>query len=417
MKKKLLVFLFLTGFFYSCNETIVESVFTGIPLEEEIEVLPNTPCDDGMAGPFPCDNYDLVNLIEREDFMGPLPSQEIWTVWGWTDPVTQKEYAIAGTTNGVHFIDVTDPVHPIHIGRVPSFSASVHHYQTVRVYRDHAFIVASNSDDYGMRVFDLTRLRDAGGQDPELFVQYTEYGVGVFGHASSIAIDEDSGYAYVVGTSTFEGGPHFVNISLPASPIPAGGYDNEGLTRTAQAVTYTGPDTDYLGREIFVGSNQDKVTIIDVTDKNNPVTISSIEYGNFGYPVQGQFTDDMRYFILGDFWDEPAGSNTRTIVLDLQDLDDPKEHLNYFNPIMVADYGAYINGDVLYQANLAAGVRMIDISKVDGFTLRQIGFFDTHPEHDAPVSLDGVLSVYPHFTSGNILLADFDGIFIIKRSR
>ena len=416
MKKNLLVLLFLSGFFYSCNETIVEDVFTGVPIDDEVPVAPNTPCEDGFAGPYPCNNYDLVNLIEREDFMGPLPSQEIWTVWGWTDPMTQKEYAIAGTTNGVHFIDVTDPVNPINIGRIPSFSASVHHYQVVRVYNNHAFMVARSSPDYGMRVFDLTQLRNAGGQDPIIFAQYTEY-AGFFSNASSIAINEQSGYAYVVGTSLYDGGPHFINISAPTIPLNAGGYSGDGLSRFAQVVTYNGPDTDYTGREIFVGSNENGISIVDVTNKNNPVNIASYQYGDFGYPVQGQFTQDMRYFILGDFWDEGGGCNTRTIALDLEDLDNPKEHMYHFGPSMVTDYGAYIDGTTLYQANLAAGVRIIDLGKIDSFVIEDIGFFDTHPEDDAVVSLDGVLSVYPHFSSGNILLVDFDGIFIIRKSR
>jgi choice-of-anchor B domain-containing protein len=417
MKKTLLTLLILAGCLSSCNETIVESIFTGIPIDDEVQVAPNTPCVDGFAGPYPCLNYDLVNLIKREDFMGPLPSHEIWTVWGWTDPATQKEYVIAGTTNGVNFIDITDPINPIFVGRIPSFAASPHHYQNVRTYNNHAFIVARNGDDFGMRVFDLSRLRDAGGSDFEIFTQYTQYGGGLFGESSSIAINEDTGFAYVVGTSIFEGGPHFIDISTPTAPISSGGYDDEGLTRFAQIVTYSGPDADYSGKEIFVGSNQDKIAIVDVTNKNNPVTISTFEYANLGYPVQGQFTEDLRYFIVGDFWDETAGSNTRTVVLDLQDLDNPVEHMYYFGTSQITDYGYYVDGNTLYQANIAAGVRMIDLSKINSFILQEVGFFDTEPESDAVIGLNGVLTVYPYFSSGNIVTHNFDGIFIIRKKR
>ena len=61
----------------------------------------------------------------------------------------------------------------------------------------------------------------------------------------------------------------------PLNPIAAGGYSDDGYTHDAQVVIYNGPDTDYTGREIYIGSNEDEVVIVDVTDKNNPQHISS----------------------------------------------------------------------------------------------------------------------------------------------
>ena len=87
----------------------------------------------------------------------------------------------------------------------------------------------------------------------------------------------------------------------------------------AQVVTYSGPDTDYAGREILIGSNVDEIAIVDITDKANPVEISTISYPNIGYTHQGWFTEDQRYFLLGDEIDEiDFGFNTRTIIFDFE---------------------------------------------------------------------------------------------------
>src|SRR5690606_41197173 len=85
-------------------------------------------------------------------------------------------------------------------------------------------------------------------------------------------------------------------------------------------------DLDYQGRQVCVSSNEDTLTLTDVTDKANPVLISRGFYPNPAYTHQGWFTEDQRYFLVDDELDEITGltSNTRTIVFDHTDLDDPE---------------------------------------------------------------------------------------------
>jgi choice-of-anchor B domain-containing protein len=86
------------------------------------------------------------------------------------------------------------------------------------------------------------------------------------------------------------------------------------------------------GKEILIGSNEDKVVIADVSDKSNPVTISNIDYSNISYTHQGWFTEDLRYFIVGDELDEQfIGTNTRTLIFDFNDLDNPSLSFEYFS--------------------------------------------------------------------------------------
>jgi choice-of-anchor B domain-containing protein len=367
-------------------------------------------CVNGMAGPFPCNNYDLMSTISAAELGGP--GAEGNDSWGWTDPMTGKEYALVGLTTSAAFVDITDPINPINLGRLPTATSSSS-WRDIKVYNNHAFIV-SEAAGHGMQVFDLTRLRNVTNP-PETFTADARY-TG-FGNAHNIVINETSGFAYAVGTSTFNGGPHFVDIQNPTMPTAAGGYPDDSYSHDAQVITYTGPDTDYTGREILIGSNEDEVVIIDVTDKSSPSQISKVIYNKIGFTHQGWFTEDMRYFLLGDELDELTfGDASRTIIFDFSDLDNPSFQMNYLGPTNAIDHNGYVNGNKFYLANYTAGIRIIDVGNISAGNMTEIGFFDTFPANNN-TSFNGVWNVYPYFESGNIVISDIEGgLFIVKEN-
>ena len=369
--------------------------------------ISQTPCENGMAGEYPCDGYDLQSFISLEEMDGIRGNDS----WGWTDPDNGNEYAIMGLKNGTAFIDISDPINPIYLGKLPSHTGESI-WRDIKVYQNYAFIV-SEASNHGMQVFDLTRLRNVSNA-PETFTEDAYYDG--FGSSHNLVINEETGYAYSVGDNTYSGGAHFIDISNPLNPIPAGGYSNDGYTHDAQVVIYNGPDTDYTGREIYIGSNEDKVVIVDLTDKNNPQHISSVTYSNFSYTHQGWITEDFKYYILGDESDEiNFGFNTKTIVLDLTDLDNPIHSFDYSGPTLATDHNGYVNGNLFYLANNAAGLRVIDISDISNGEMTEIGFFDSHPLNDF-AGYEGIWSTYPYFESGNIVISDREGFLVVKSS-
>ncbi|MCK0108041.1 choice-of-anchor B family protein [Flavobacteriaceae bacterium S0825] len=378
-------------------------------IDEPTPTSSNATCENGFAGVFPCNDYDLLAHITLEELRGGSDGNDSW---GWTDPVSGKEYALMCTSIGVSFVDISNPIDPILVGNLPT-ATSNSLWRDVKVYNDYAFVV-SEASGHGMQVFDLSRLRNVTSP-PEVFtddVHYTQ-----FGNAHNIVINEDSGFAYAVGTNTFGGGPHFVNIQDPLNPTPAGGYSNDSYSHDAQVVTYNGPDADYSGSEILIGSNENEVVIVDVTDKNNPTNISSISYSNIGFTHQGWFTEDQKYFILGDETDEiNYNTRTRTLVFDFTDLDNPIFHMQHLGPTTSIDHNVYVKGNLLYQANYTSGIRIIDISNLETNTMTEIGFFDTYPENNS-TSFHGAWNVYPYFESGNIIISDIErGLFIIRKN-
>ncbi|MFT6126937.1 MAG: choice-of-anchor B domain-containing protein [Flavobacteriaceae bacterium] len=358
-----------------------------------------------MAGVYPCDGFDLLSEFTVED----LDSTRGNDSWGWTDPDDGKEYAIIGLNNGTAFIDISDPINPIYLGKVPTHTGNST-WRDVKVYSNHAFIV-SEASNHGMQVFDLTRLRSVANP-PETFSEDAHYNG--FGSSHNIAINEDTGYAYSVGDNTFSGGAHFVDISDPVNPIAAGGFAAGGYTHDAHVVIYEGPDTDYTGREIYVGSNETDVVIVDVTDKNNPQQISSISYSNVAYTHQGWLTEDHRYFLLGDEADEiDFGFNTRTIIFNLEDLDNPSFHFEYSGTTFATDHNGYVKGNKFYISNNSAGLRVLNIEDIANQNIFEESYFDSYPPHN-DAGYIGVWNVYPFFESGVIVMSDRENILFVR---
>ncbi len=369
-------------------------------------VLAQTPCVGGMAGAYPCNGLDLLSQLDLNDLNASSGNDS----WGWTDPQDGKEYGLMGLSNGTAFIDITDPVNPIYLGKLPTHT-DPSTWRDIKVYNDYAFVV-SEANGHGMQVFDLTKLRNVPNP-PQTFTEDAYYGG--FGHCHNLVINEETGYAYAVGTSSFGGGPHFINIQDPLNPVGAGGFSGDNYCHDAQVVVYNGPDTDYTGREILFGSNEDRLSIVDVTDKNAPVGISNGFYSNTAYTHQGWLTEDQRYFILGDEIDETSfGFNTRTIVFDLLDLDNPVVSFYYEADTAAIDHNGYVVGDNFYLASYRAGIRVLDISDIANGNMAETKFFDTYPNNDNP-NYDGVWSVYPYFASGNVIISDIDrGFFVVR---
>ena len=418
LSQKLLIFLL----FLNCakdskidqSPSVIDSPDTG--LSNDTSDTDNSfgyvPCENGMAGIYPCQGYDLLSRVTLEEFNSQTGNDN----WGWTDPETGIEYVLNGLDDGVGFVSIEDPVNPVYLGKLPT-ATDPSPWRDVKVYNNHAFIV-SEAQNHGLQVFDLTRLR--GLTEVQSFTE--DAVLNDLGNAHNIAINEDTGFAYVVGSQLYNGGPVFININDPKNPSVTGGFEAASYTHDAQIVVYQGPDLNYTGKELLFASNSDggannKVVILDVTDKENPEWIQSITYENGGYTHQGYLSEDQRYFLLGDELDElNFGSPTLTKIFDLSDLSNPKLHLNYFAGVNAIDHNGYTKGDQFFIASYTAGLRVLDISGIDEKKVEEMGYFDTYPVNNN-AAFAGAWNVYPYFESGVIAINDINsGLFLVKAS-
>ena len=366
-----------------------------------------TICSGGMAGIYPCSNVDLMSFLALDDIGGGEGND----IWGWTDSSTGKEYAIMGRTNGTSFVDISDPVNPIYLGNLPPHSTDSIE-RDIKVYADHAFIVAEARNS-GMQVFDLTQLR-AVASPPATFSETAHYPD--FSRAHNLAINEDSGFAYAVGTDTCRGGLHMINIQNPTNPTSAGCFSADGYTHDAQCVNYAGPDLGHQGKEICFNSNVDTLTIVDVTNKAAPVMLSRTGYDGSRYTHQGWLTEDQVYFLMSDEEDELDYdvTNTRTYMWDVSELDDPALIGFHESTTTATDHNQYVKGSYTYQSNYQAGLRILDITDIANGNLKEEAFFDIYPCCES-TDQDGAFSSYPFFESGMVIVSGIEqGLFVLR---
>ena len=413
----LMVLLYL---FNSCSKKdndVVISVTDNLSeptqnIDEDKIIEGKSYCENGFAGIYPCNGYDLLSRIPLEYF----ESVEGNDSWGWTDSFDGKEYALMGLDDGTAFVDISDPEVPLYLGKLPSATVNSS-WRDIKVYEDYAFIV-SEAPGHGLQVFDLSKLRSVKTQQ----TFDSDLNFNAFGNAHNIAINKESGFAYVLGSKLFDGGPAFIDINSPLNPSIVGGYSFSSYTHDAQVVKYHGPDTRFKEKEILFGSNSiggenNQLIILDVTDKKKPELISSIEYSNAGYTHQGWISDDHKYFFLGDELDElQIGHRTKTRVFDIQNLENPIIHNTYYGQTASIDHNLYVKGSKIYMANYTSGMRVVDFNNISDNDFREEGYFDTYPS-DNSTNFFGAWNVYPFFSSGVVLISDINsGLFIVKSS-
>jgi len=403
---KILLILFICSCEFEKHEVFEEDK----PLAECIEGYAKVVIND-VEYKYECKNYDLLGYVSLKE----MEAESGNDCWGWTDPFTNKEYALMGLDNGTAIIDIRNPTKPKYLGKIPTETVPSS-WRDMKVFDNHVFIV-SEAENHGMQVYDLEQLRvisEVQNLTPS-FV-YSNHG-----SAHNIAVNTKTGYVYTtgIGSSRNPVGIYALNINNPIDPKLELEYPDFGYSHDAQ--------------------------------KSKPKLISEFFYDH-QYTHQSWLTEDHSFALLGDELDEldltsnpivlKENVKTRTVVIDIRDLDNPVLHFNYISETKAIDHNGYVHGSKFYLASYTSGLRVIDISNIQQKNIVEVGYFDTHivdgHSHDLKIdftnrqsdpgehigkkgqeieAFNGAWSVYPFFKSENVIISDINsGLFIVKKS-
>lgn len=380
-------------------------------------------CENGLINDeFPCQNVDVLSFMTLSDIGGGNTND----IWGWTDDLTGKEYAIVGKTTGTAFVDITDPVNPKYLGTLDTNTiASV--WRDIKVIGNYAYI-GSEATNHGLQIFDLRKLRNLTvSKKFESDVKYGDnivdgnnYSERFFTGSHNIVSNIDNNVIYGVGGgpsgSLFGKGLSVIDVSNPLNPTPQG-FFYDGYIHDAQSVIYNGPDTRYVGKEIVFSANEKWLNVVDVSDKNNIYTISTVSYKTHGYSHQTWLTEDHKFLLSNDEFDERGSTvnNTTTYIFNIEDLEKPFLFKTYKAPTNSIDHNLYTRDKIVYQSNYLSGFRMLDISDIENGIVEEIGYLDIIPTTDSNLTTLGSWSNYPYFESGVVILTDIqNGVWIVK---
>jgi len=334
---------------------------------------------------FTAKSQSNTTLIGQLD-LSTIHSTEMNDIWGYTDELN-NEYALVGTQDGTSIVDVSDGSNPVEVYWLPGMNST---WRDLKTYNDFAYVTTEAQE--GLLILDMTSLPDETGITHSYFN-------GPIGNewqsAHNLYIDEN-GFLYIFGANRGNGGVLVYDLnSSPTNPVEVSDindwYVHDGFVQN---------DTGYFGN-IYEG----QLSIWDVTDKANPVLISTaLTPTTFTHNIWAN-TNGFAFTT-----DEVAGG-----FIGAYDLSTPS------NPVLIdkiqsspgdniIPHNTHVLGDYLVTSYYADGVVIHDISRPHNMV--EIGQYDTSPIHSE--DFVGCWGVYPYFESGKIIASDIEeGLFVI----
>ena len=255
----------------------------------------------------------------------------------------------------------------MYLGNLPTHSVGST-WRDLEVVGNHVYIV-SEASGHGMQVFDLTRLR--GVEEPKNWTEDAH--LGGFGRRtrsrptrSPRSCTSTAPPAASRSARTAAADRSWSTSATVSTRSLAGCNGQDGYTHDMQCAIYHGPDTAHQGKEICLGSNEDTLTITDVTDKAHPDQLSRTGYATAAYVHQGWFTKNHKYFLSNDELDEAGGEvdTTTTYMWDLRDLDNPVMMGGFEHGTQSIDHQLFIKNNIATESNYMSGVRVLGTEKL-----------------------------------------------------
>lgn len=358
--------------------------------------------DDGPGDrsiEFPRQGVELVSWLTAEELLpGNAGANDCW---GYVTP-GGKEIAIVGLFKGTAFVDLSDPSAPTVMEVIPGLGSL---WRDIKTFGEYAYIVTEAEG--GIQVVDLSQA------DSGVIAHVNTVTAGGVLDSHNVAIDVESGFLYRCGGS----GRGIRVYDLNADPVnpPYVAAWNDRYVHDAQVVTYTsGP---FAGRQIAYlcggfnnGSSQTGLTVLDVTNKNKFEVRDQVYYPNPGYSHQAWLSPDRQHLYLDDELDEGGGNPTRTIVMDVSDIDDVQVLGSFSASSPAIGHNLYTRDQYIFEANYRSGLRVFDAT--DPTAPTEVAWFDTWPSDDRP-NFNGLWSNYPYFPSGLVIGSDIEkGMFV-----
>lgn len=351
----------------------------------------------GLAG-FSQDAMNVDLLFHWNDTTIPstsLHNNRYNDVWGYSK--NGEEYAIIGSTDGVHIFDLNDPNEMLQVAFVAGAAQGnnlVH--RDYHEYRGYLYAVADEGPST-LQIIDISPL-----PNPVQVVYDTDV---LFPRTHNIFIDTATAKLYAcggpLGFAVFSLADPTNPVQLVHPPNEVPWWDNTiGLVHD----TYVRNDTAFLnaeGRGLYV---------VDFNDTGNPQLLGSLtEYPQSGYNHSGWLHHNRPIYALAD---ETHGKDIK--LLDVSDLSDIEllDTIGTGIHNLSIPHNLIFKEDVLYTSYYHDGFYMWDCS--DPENAQVIGYYDTSEEVHS-INYVGAWGVYPLLPSGRVLVSDMqNGLFVFN---
>ena len=421
--------LAVRGFYWAESKAAAQrneiSFAGGTALQQAQAVASN--CVQGTAGAFPCRNLDFWSQIPLAQFSSRPVSAA--NVWGFVDLNDNREYAVLGLRNGTAIVEVTDPANPREVVTIPGNASP---WREVKVYqvrdnvaqrwRAYAYVTTEASNS-GLQTIDMSGLPLTAGlasTNLDTSSQHTLY-VSNVDYSTNAALPGMTPVLYLAGSNVNGGSWRAYSLANPSFPQFVSGaptthymHDSTSLVVTGtRATQQCAPGHDPC--ELLVDFDVDAVELWDVTNKLQPVLLSTATNPNNRYIHSGWPTASGSHVIFHDELEEiQLGLPTRLYTLDLANLRAPTVQVSYTGPTTTTDHNGYMRGTNYYLSHYRRGIVVYDAANPNA--LVEIASFDNYLAPSSNIAgTDGTWGVYPFLPSGNLLVSDIEnGLFVLR---
>lgn len=317
-------------------------------------------------------------------------------VWGYFQ--NGIEYAMIGTTEGVHFFKIeSNKLVPIDFVGGKFQSHTVVH-RDIKTYKHYAYLVCDEGNS-SLQIVDLQYLPDSVHLVYENDIDFVT--------VHNLFLDEESELMYAnvvksINPNTQLQMTYPMRIYSLANPI-------------APQLKYTGPNDVNHVHDVYARGNlailncgYDGLRVMDVTNPSIPLNRQVLNaYPDMGYNHQGWMTPDGTRYIFGD---ESKGKRLKLYERNGMQFTHKQTFGTNFKNESVP-HNVMCDDSFLYVAYYNEGLRVFDIRSI----VKEVAHYNTFNEVDTWYKMNGAWGVYSQLTDGKILVSDRQsGLFLFQ---
>ena len=300
------------------------------------------------------------------------PGQTLANICGYAKD--GREYALVGASRGLSIVDVTDPDNIYEIVQVPGPN---NRWREIKTYSHYAYITTEGGG--GVQIVDLSGLPSAN----LTYHSYTDSGR--LNNIHALHIDVTKGFLYTYGGNQTTALAHDLNPD-PFNPVYAGRFDQLNYVHDG----YVDNDTLYACH-----INEGLLSIVDMSDKKNPVLLGSVE-------TPAKFTHNS--WLLSDRKHILTTDERVPSFVTAYDISDPGnirelDRIARDEGMQSIGHNTHVLNDWAVTSWYIDGVTIVDAHRP--VNLIQVGRFDTWAGNAD--EFDGCWGVYPFLPSGNLI--------------
>ncbi len=315
-------------------------------------------------------------------------------VWGYASD-DGREYAIIGSLNFTHFIDVTNPESPVEVHRESDPNSCI--WRDFKTYGHYAYGVAEFCNA-GLEIYDLSTLPNP----PIKVYDSNEF----FTNAHNVWIDTTTARLHAVGLTD---GNDMITLDLSQNP------QNPTLVAEISFLDYGYVhDIHVVNNIAYTSHGSDRLLVIYNLDASTgqPTVISQIPSNGFNH--SSWVTPDGSGIVMAD-----ETSNAPLIFADISDIENPVETATIKSTLLgpngsIAHNPFIVGDDFVAVAYYDDGLQIYNMDDLGNPFLA--GYYDTDTITTV-YRADGAWGTYPYLPSGNIINSDIlFGLTVVQPS-